>query len=190
MGLEGKKFDISSKTERLEIRPLTTGDYESWLQGFTNRQPSQHRHDVGRTDMSDCTTEWFSHLVAKHQELALEDIAYIFAVFRKQDGAHIGMIDFSTLERDDFQWGRIGYTIHNQFWNMGYGKEAVKEALDIAYGQLDYHRIEAHINTDNEASIQLAKSVGMEYECTRKGFIFEFGEWTDNLIYFKNVAGK
>ncbi|KAB2330808.1 GNAT family N-acetyltransferase [Cytobacillus depressus] len=96
------------------------------------------------------------------------------------------MVDFSTLARDDFQWGRIGYTIHNQYWRKGYGKEAVNEALKIAFKYLNFHRIEAHINIDNSASINLAESVGMEYECTRKGFIFEFGEWTDNLIYFKN----
>lgn len=183
-----KQFSIVSETERLVIRPLSNADYENWLEGFNNRQLSKHRHDLGKLDMSECTHEWYSNLINKHQELALEDTAYVFAIFNKSDGAHIGMIDFSTLERADFQWGRIGYTIHNQYWRMGYGKEAVEEALNIAFKQLNYHRIEAHINLDNAASINLAKSVGMEYECTRKRFIFEFGEWTDNLIYYKNYT--
>lgn len=186
MILEEERFNIVSETERLEIRPLNIADYEKWLEGFNNRQLSKHRHDLGKIDMRECTLEWFTNLVNKHQELALKDTAYVFAVFNKSDGTHIGMIDFSTLEREDFQWGRIGYTIHNQYWGMGYGKEAVKEALNIAFKDLKYHRIEAHINLDNSASINLAKSVGMEYECTRKRFIFEFGEWTDNLIYYKN----
>lgn len=188
MVLKEKRFNLVSETERLIIRPLTNDDYEKWLDGFNNREHSKHRHDLGKMGMRECTPEWFSDLVHKHQELAFKDIAYVFAVFNKNDGTHMGMVDFSTLEREDFQWGRVGYTIHNQYWGMGYGKEAVKEALEIAFTHLKYHRIEAHINLDNTASINLAKSVGMEYECTRKRFIFEFGEWTDNLIYYKNAV--
>ncbi|WP_080146949.1 GNAT family N-acetyltransferase [Marinilactibacillus piezotolerans] len=186
MKLNEDKFDFVSETERLVIRPLQETDYENWLNEFENRKPSKHRHDQGKIDMSVCTSEWFDNLVDKHQNLADIDSAYIFGVFRKKDGTHIGMVDFSTLERGEFQWGRIGYTIHNQYWRKGYGKEAVREALYIAFNHLKFHRIEAHINLDNIASISLAESVGMEYESTRKGFIFEFGEWTDNLVYFKN----
>lgn len=185
-----EKFDFVSETERLVIRPIIKQDYENWLNEFNNRLPSKHRHDIGKVDMSECTQDWFDNLVDKHQELALTDIAYVFGVFRKEDGIHLGMVDFSTLARDDFQWGRIGYTIHNQYWRKGYGKETVKEGLKIACDHLEFHRIEAHINLDNQASFNLAESVGMEYECTRNRFIFEFGEWTDNLIYYKNSSDK
>ncbi|WP_257967948.1 GNAT family N-acetyltransferase [Peribacillus deserti] len=168
------------------IRPLQRDDYRNWLHEFESRRPSQHRHDKGRMDMTECTEEWFADLVEKHQDLALNDQAHIFGVFRKEDNRHLGMIDFSTLFRDHFQWGRIGYTIHNQYWKNGYGKEAVKEALQIAFNDLNFHRIEAHINLDNTPSISLAESVGMEFECVRKGFIYEFDKWTDHVVYVKN----
>ena len=180
------KFDLIAKTDRLIIRPLKVEDYKNWLSEFNNRLPSQHIYDEGRMDMSECTQEWFINLVKNHQELAWEDKAHVFGVFRKNDGTHLGMIDFSTLARSGFQWGRLGYTIHNQFWREGYGKEAVKEALNIAFRDLNFHRIEAHINLDNAASINLALSVGMEFECIRKGFIFELEEWTDHLVYSIN----
>ena len=180
-------FEYISDTDRLVIRPLKKDDYENWLNEFKKRLPSQNRHDLGKLDMSECTLQWFHHLVDKHQELALSDAEYIFGVFRKEDGTHLGMIDFSTLARGEFQWGRIGYTIHNHHWRKGYGKEAVKEALNIAFKYLKYHRIEAHINLDNNPSIQLAQSVGMEYECIRKGFIFENEEWIDHLVYYKSL---
>ncbi|SDJ84790.1 GNAT family N-acetyltransferase [Sediminibacillus albus] len=180
-------FHCTAETERLVIRPLIESDFQNWFAQFSARMPSQHRYDRGKIDMSDCSPEWFSGLVEKHQALAQEDKAYIFGVFHKHNGTHLGMIDFSTYERSVFQWGRLGYTIHNQFWRNGYGKEAVKAALELAFSDLGYHRIEAHINVDNTPSYQLAASVGMEYECTRKGFIFEFGEWTDNLVYYINA---
>jgi [ribosomal protein S5]-alanine N-acetyltransferase len=179
-------FDYIAESERLVVRPLKEEDYKNWLNEFNNRLPSQHRHDKGKIDMSECTEEWFTNLVKKHQELALTDIAHVFGIFRKDNGTHLGMVDFSTLARDDFQWARIGYTIHNQHWRKGYGKEAVREALNIAFKDLNFHRIEAHINVDNTPSMNLAESVGMKFECKRKGFIFEFGEWTDNLVYYIN----
>ncbi|WP_409272850.1 GNAT family N-acetyltransferase [Neobacillus sp. SCS-31] len=177
---------IASETTKLIIRPITPSDYEAWLKGFSDRLPSQHKYDDGLIDMEECSEEWFVNLVNKYQQLALEDSAYIFEIFLKEDGRHVGTIDFSTLAREGFQWGRIGYTIHNQFWGRGYGKEAVREALVIAFTKLGYHRIEAHINVDNIASERLAQSVGMQFECVRKGFIYEFGKWTDNLVYYLN----
>lgn len=182
-----KKFEYKIETERLIIRPLMNEDYNIWLNGFENRFPSQNRHDVGKMDMRECTVEWFHHLVEKHQAFALSDSTYIFSIFTKVDGSHIGMIDFSTLARDDFQWGRIGYTIHNQYWKNGYGKESVNAALNLAFRQLQYHRIEAHINLDNTPSIKLIESVGMQFECIRKGFIYEHNEWVDHLVYYKNA---
>lgn len=177
-----------SETERLVIRPLTKLDYKDWLQAFEARHPSRHRHDPGKLDMSECTKEWFERLVDRHQELAKDDKAYIYGIFQRSDGVHLGMIDFSTLAREEFQWGRIGYSIHNQHWRKGYGKEAVAEALRLAFSDLNYHRIEAHINLDNEPSVKLAESAGMQFECTRKAFLFEHGEWTDHLIYYRNAA--
>nr|WP_028594422.1 GNAT family N-acetyltransferase [Paenibacillus assamensis] len=176
----------SKETERLIVRSLQKEDYSSWLAGYEGRLPSQHKYDEGQIDTSICTEEWFSEFVDKHQKLAIEDKAYVFNIFRKEDHAHVGEVDFSTLIRDDFQWARAGYNIHNQFWRNGYGQEAVRAALNIAFEQLYYHRIEAHINLDNTPSIKLAEGVGMKFECVRQGFIYEFGEWTDNLIYFIN----
>ena len=57
----------------------------------------------------------------------------------------------------------------------------------MAFQQLSYHRIEAHINHDNTPSIKLIESVGMDFECMRKGFIYENNEWTDHLVYYKNA---
>ncbi|WP_349409766.1 GNAT family protein [Pseudalkalibacillus sp. SCS-8] len=177
-------YDLKVETERLTIRPYHQRDYSNWLHEHKRRQPAQHKYDQGSTDMSECTEIWFHQMVESQQELIAKDDCYIFGVFHKQTGVHIGTIDLSTLMRYDFQWGRIGYMIHNHQWRKGFGREAVQASLSLAFKKLDFHRIEAHINLDNEASIKLAESVGMQFECIRKGFIFEFGEWTDNLIYY------
>ena len=178
-------FTYHRKTNRIIVRPLEKRDYDTWLSGFTNRLVSQHVYDPGKLDMSDCTSVWFGQLVDTHQSLAHEDRAHVFGIFRLEDGIHLGMVDFSTLARDGFHWGRVGYTIHNQHGQNGYGTEAVDLAMRIAFDDLNFQRIEAHINLDNEASVRLAERVGMSYECTREGFIFENDEWVDHLVYVK-----
>ncbi|WP_246944915.1 GNAT family N-acetyltransferase [Bacillus pinisoli] len=181
-----QSFHDSIETDRLIIRPYHNEDYVSWLTQFSNRMPSQHKYDDGKLNMDICTKEWFENLVDNHQQMALEDKVYVFGIFRKEDQMHLGAVDFSTIMRDEFQWARFGYTIHNQFWRNGYGKEAVQAALALAFEKLRYHRVEAHINLDNTPSIKLAESVGMTFECIRKGFIYEAEEWTDHLVYFIN----
>ncbi|WP_205092511.1 GNAT family N-acetyltransferase [Thalassobacillus pellis] len=180
------ELKLQSETERLVLRPLQKEDYERWLEGFRDRLPSQYKYDGDGIDLNGWTKEEFHDVVAKYQGLADHDEAYVFGVFRKSDQKHIGKVEFCTIMREEFQWGLLGYRMHNQFWNNGYGKEAVKEGLSIAFKNLGYHRIEAHINLDNTPSIRLAEAAGMNYECTRKGFIYEFNEWTDNLVYYIN----
>ncbi|MFC4320450.1 GNAT family N-acetyltransferase [Litchfieldia salsa] len=181
-----KGKELIAETERLVIRPYKNDDFNNWYSQYTNRLSSQNKYDEGIVDMSVCTNVWFQSLVEKHKKLASNDVEYIFGIFHKEKGTHLGVIDLSTLMRDNFEWARIGYTIHNQFWNRGFGEEAVRGVLEFSFRKLKFHRVEAHINIDNIPSIKLAEKVGMEFECIRKGFIYENNEWTDHLIYYKN----
>ncbi|MDR4938510.1 GNAT family N-acetyltransferase [Rossellomorea marisflavi] len=175
------------ETERLVIRPFTRWDYGNWLQSHLDRLPSQHKYDAGYQDMSGCTEQWFAEMIGKQDEMMAKDEVYIFGVFLKATGVMIGTVDVSTLMRYNFNWGRIGYVLHNQHWQKGFGKESVAATLRMAYTKIGYHRIEAHIDLDNVPSISLVESVGMTYECTRKGFIYERGMWQDQLVYYQNA---
>ena len=122
---------INTETERLVIRLLEESDYASWFTQYENRFPSQHQYDEGKLDMSICSKEWFCDLVAKHHQMAEDDKVYVFGVFRKVDNAHLGFVDFSTIMREEFQWARFGYTIHNQFWRQGFGTDAHRHHLQF-----------------------------------------------------------
>lgn len=63
MILEAERFEVTSETERLIMRPLRKQDYQEWLRGFEQRAHSQNRHDQGKIDMSECTQDWFEDLV-------------------------------------------------------------------------------------------------------------------------------
>ena len=132
------------------------------------------------------TEEWLEKRIEERKQFATKDEMYKFGVFRSADSAHIGFCAITTHMRDDFQYASVGYSILNQYWGNGYGAESLKALIQIGFDDLDFHRLEAHINTDNLVSKRVALKAGMEFECVRKGFIFEDGEWTDNEVYFIN----
>lgn len=176
-------WSLTIDTERLILRPQQPTDYESWYAGFSGRLPKQHQYDDGLVNLAHCDREWFTNLCQRHQQEALDDLFFIFGIFARQSGQHLGNLDFSTVLRGAHQWAVLGYEIHNQYWQQGFGKESVRAALLAGFEMLNYHRIEAAINLDNQASIALAQSVGMRKECLRRGFLYENEQWVDHFIY-------
>jgi [ribosomal protein S5]-alanine N-acetyltransferase len=176
-------WTLTIATERLLLRPQQPSDYDRWYAGFAGRSPSQHKYDDGLVNLDHCDREWFVDLCQRHQQLALDDLVYVFGIFNKHTEQHLGNIDLSTIRRGEYQWAILGYEIHNQHWKQGFAKEAVRASLVAGFEKLHYQRIEALINLDNQASIALAQSVGMQKECIRRGFLYENEQWVDHLIY-------
>jgi len=175
------------ETERLILRPFKNDDYKQWASGFNNRLPSTYKYDDGyEEDSSSYTKKWFVDYIQDFHEEAEKGELYILGIFRKEDGANIGNIELINILRMDYNWAVMGYSIHNQYFRQGYGRESVIAATELFFYELNYHRIELQINVDNEPSKKLAESAGFEYECTRKDFFYEGGKWIDQLIYFKN----
>lgn len=177
---------LQVETERLIIRPFQKEDYESWLDGFNKRLPSQYKYDDGYHDMSSSTKEWFTEWIRGFDEAARRDEMYVLGIFQKEDGANIGKLELIKILRMDYQWAMMGYSIHNQHWKNGYGAESVIAALPLFFNGLQFHRIELHIHIDNEPSIRLAERAGFSFECTREAFSMGNGKWADFLIYYKN----
>lgn len=175
----------------LIIRPFETEDYDQWNEGFNNRLPSQYKYDDGFSeDSSTYTKEWFADWIQGFNAAAENDEMYILGVFRKEDGANVGKVELITIRRMDYDWAMMGYSIHNQYFRQGYGKESVLAASALFFDELNFNRIELHINMDNEPSKKLALSTGFRYECTREAFSYENGKWTDFQIYYKNRVNK
>lgn len=176
-------WSLTINTKRLVLRPQQPNDYEPWYAGFSGRLPKQHQYDDGLVSLDHCDRQWFIELCQRHQQEALSDQVFVLGIFSRQTGQHFGNIDFSTIRRREHQWAVLGYEIHNQHWKQGFGKESVSAALIAGFETLGYHRIEAAINLDNQASIALAQSVGMQKECIRRGFLYEDEQWVDHFIY-------
>ena len=93
-------WNLVLSTERLILRPQRPSDYEAWHAGFMGRLPSQYQYDEGFIDLNGCDSDWFAGLCQRHQQQALTDQAYIFAIFLRETGQHLGHVDISTSAGD------------------------------------------------------------------------------------------
>lgn len=179
-------IEIGIITDRLVLRPLRMDDIEAFKLGFEKSLPPMNRFDEGGFETDFITEEWLGKLLLRRKEEADRDYSYMLNIFRKSDGASLGYCNITPHYREDFQYARIGYTLHNIYWGNGYATEAIRAMVKIGFEQLRLHRLEAHVNLDNPASKRALQKAGFEFECIRRGFILEDGIWTDNEIYFIN----
>lgn len=176
---------MTVETSRLIIRPYEKNDYLVWHEGYQGREPATYKHDAGN-DGEYFSERWFHKWVDEFQQEARKDRTYLFGIFRKEDGAHIGEIELVTIMRDGYDWAMMGYAIHNQFHRQGYGKESIEAIYPICFYELNFNRLELQIDVDNEPSRSFAENVGFMYECIREQFFYEEGKWKDQIIYVKN----
>ncbi|MBU3203582.1 GNAT family N-acetyltransferase [Clostridium algidicarnis] len=180
-------MSIKRESERLVVRPMKEDDFKTIMDSLKGQGTQKNKYDEEELELTDVFTEAFCKETADNLvQYAKNDKAYEFRVFKKDDGSYIGGVIIKTIKRRNFQWAEVGYWLLNQHWNKGYGSEMVKVMIDIAFNELCFHRLEAHINLDNIASQKTAEGAGMKFECIRKGFIFESDVWTDNMIYVIN----
>jgi RimJ/RimL family protein N-acetyltransferase len=167
---------LSIETERLVIRSYQLEDCPNWYKQLDKEKQKRPSY----------SKEGYSKWIQGLNNDADSDKMYNFGIFRKHDGVNVGKIEVWTILRMDYQWAMMGYSLYKQYWKQGYATEAVLAATDAFFNELDYHRIELHIDTGNTPSQKVAKRTGFKFECTRMAFSYENGVWTDMDIYYKN----
>jgi RimJ/RimL family protein N-acetyltransferase len=105
---------------------------------------------------------------------------YFFAVALLETGQVIGIIQ---LQLGGVFAGKIGYAMAYDHQGKGYGIDAVRTALDFAFGTLRLHRVTAAIGPDNQASIRLVTRLGFELEGCLRDHVFTNGAWRDSLLF-------
>lgn len=171
------------KTRRLEVRPFRMLDFAAWKQSYLEAGEPRNKWDSLKKTSDVLTKVKYKEFVSKKNQLMKADRFYDFGVFLRKNGELVGMVSAMEIQRGISQMAYLGYVLFPQYWNKGYGTEAVKAMFDIAFNQIKLHRLEAGIEPDNVASIRLVESLGMRHEGLKKKLLFLRGEWSDLVTY-------
>lgn len=163
------------RTARLTIRPVTAADVDD-LHAYQS-DPDVCRYlpyePRSRADVVDKVAEWSTALT-----LAGEGDYWILAVERA--GRVIGDLYFA-IKSD--AGADIGWVLHPDHSGRGYMTEAAGALLDLAFTELDRHRVRAVLDPRNTASAALCRRLGMRQEAHFVEDLWFKGDWGDTAVY-------
>ena len=105
-----------------------------------------------------------------------------WAIARRSDDLMIGSCALFAHQQVHRR-AAIGYALASAHWGHGYAHEALRLALDHAFGILELHRLEADVDPRNTASIRLLERLGFVREGVLRERWHVSGEIQDSAIY-------
>lgn len=177
---------LTFQTSRFEMRPFARSDFNVWQQAMLQMKKKQNKFDDAVLARKQITRDFFLKMVTRHQRYRVNNVIYYFGVFDRKNGALVGEVLISLIQRLNVQSARISYGVFNNFWRQGIGIEVVNAAVLFAFKKLKLHRLEAEIQPDNKASIALAKAAGFSKEGYRRKAVYFDNDWHDHVVYAIN----
>ena len=173
---------LQYQTRRLILKILEPDYADKVLNFYLNDKELFEKYETDRSP--NFYTEGHQHNILQVEfGLALKLQQVRFYVFLKENPDQIigtvSLYDISGV----YSKADLGYKFSSKFHHKGYASEAVEKLLDIAFIELNIHRICAHVQEDNIPSIRLLEGLGFEKEGLCRDYLCFRGVWKDHLQY-------
>ncbi|KAF9013509.1 acyl-CoA N-acyltransferase, partial [Cyathus striatus] len=110
--------------------------------------------------------------------------ALMFCIVEEKEGAaFVGLVGY--MPPPDFRNRRTSMSIAflPQFWNKGYGTEAINFMLTHGFKQLGLHRIALQVYEFNEHAVEVYRRLGFVEEGRAREAIWYDGRWWDIIEF-------
>jgi len=121
--------------------------------------------------------------IARHRREWRRGEAFVFVVReRSGEGAIIGRVTLFGVMRGVFQNAHLGYWIAEDKQAHGLTTEAVRRALDFAFGEAALHRVQAAVVPRNTASLRVLDKCRFRHEGVAERYLCVAGSWENYAI--------
>lgn len=134
--------------KKYTLRPLTLEDLLDYHDITSDKEALKYNYPAHKT-----IDESLIMLVKWHLSSPLGK----YGIQLNETNKIIGIISVSLAENGTFC--EIGYTMNRQFWRQGIAYKTLKKLINLLWLNLSITKIVAHVNKDNQPSIQLLKKL-------------------------------
>ncbi len=166
------------ETERLLLREFRADD-ESGIHTYAS-DPEVVRLMIWGPNTPEQTRTFLQTVLKAQEEWPRAFVG--LAIELKGDGRMIGSIGLRVKDEHN-RAADIGYVLARSYWDRGYMTEAGRAILDVAFREIDLHRVWATCDPRNRASYRVMEKLGMRREAHFRKGVMEKGEWRDSYLY-------
>jgi ribosomal-protein-alanine N-acetyltransferase len=152
------------------VAPLGAADEDEFVAAV--RASRQLHHPW--IDLAD-SPERFASVV---ERLGRDD--YEAYLIRHGCGGLVGYVSVGNIVRGPFQSAYLGYGAFVGHEGRGLMREGLRAVIDVAFGELGLHRVEANVQPSNTRSLALVRRLGFEKEGFSPRYLMVDGAWRDH----------
>ncbi|MEU7576219.1 GNAT family N-acetyltransferase [Streptomyces sp. NPDC041068] len=156
----------------MAVRRLCRADYDE-IAALSRESAEMHGRWLGAHEN---TVAAFEARLARFDQPTHEGLV----ICLRDTGAIVGGVNINNIVRGGLRSGTLGYVAYASTTGRGYMTEGLGLAIEFAFGTLELHRLEANIQPDNTASLNLVKRLGFRREGYSTAFQFINGAWRDH----------
>ncbi len=145
-------------TERLVLRKLLVSDASDMFEYACREQTCRYLFWSPHKNIAH-TKEYLKFINGRYRAGDFYD----WAITLRENGKMIGTCGFTNINTTH-RVGEIGYVISPDYHRQGIAAEAAAAVIKFGFEELDLSRIEVRFIKENEASLKVAKKLGMTLE--------------------------
>ena len=166
------------ETERLVLRVRTVADAVD-IFDYASRPEVSYPAGFPPVKTLEDEIYYLEHILPERNQK--ENLPAGYGIVVKGTDKIVGSVDFNHRHEDDVL--ELGYILHPDYWGRGYVSEAARVLIDLAFKELNLHKIELSCFGYNLQSQRVAEKLGFTLEARIRDRKDAQGNRCDGLIY-------
>jgi len=174
--------DMDISTKNYVLRRFTQNDLENVFKGLS------HPEVIPYYGVSFTSIEATQEQIDWYLRIEQENTGRWRAISSPDQSLFFGAIGFNNWTQEHRK-AEIGFWLMPEFWKQGVIREVLPAMIASGFKEMNLHRIEAEVETENESSKKVLLASGFNYEGTKKDCEIKNGKFI-SLDMFSLLATK
>jgi diamine N-acetyltransferase len=162
--------------EKVRLRPIERDDLPRFVRWFGDPEVSRHLHVWLPFSLAQ-EEHWFERHLEQVERQELVSLA-----IETEEGVHIGNIGLHRIDWKN-RHTELGIAIGEKaYWDQGYGGDAIRTMLKLAFREMNMHRVQLRVDADNARAIRCYEKAGFKKEGTLREIVFREGKYVGQHV--------